>query len=383
MDTYNLDLTVRTLQLSNLIQRLCYLYPQGNLKPSYLNQVASAVHKCAVFLVRHVPAEGYEVTEQTQAARMTRSNYMLSLYAALIRVAKVIAPEDFVKIPEMHRYQVLTAIRGTPYTEAARKAAHDKTIKMQEALKALHQFKEGPPLNQHYLMRGDKKTPEIISALGSIRRNSLEGWLQIMKDLGCQDANALSLAQIMVEKTCSQIGLGRVAALRATLITMPEEPAADKTTDTKEDARAIKSKARRALSRSAKPETEIGETYYSTSIRLNSVRVLAMPQVKELYNNVLRMTTGKSAPRKKLDALVATAFNHKYAAPGEELNTAKGLVDDFVAGLNALQKELDDAARVQREKEIKESKTKAVQALRGMGQLLKVLKENPDLLNEA
>lgn len=381
MNTTDLDLTVRTLQLSNLIQRLCYLYPQGNLKPSYLNQVDSAVHKCAVFLVRHVPAEGYEVTEQTQAARMTRSNYMLSLYAALIRVAKVIAPEDFVKIPEMHRSQILTAIRGTPYTEAARKAAHDKTIKMQEALKALHQFKEGPPLNQHYLMRADKKTPDIISALGSIRRNSLEGWLQIMKDLGCQDATALPLAQIMVEKTCSQIGLGRLAALRATLITMPDETSAS--ADTKEDASAIKNKARRALSRSAKPEAEIGETYYSTSIRLNSVRVLAMPQVKELYHNVVRLSKGKSAPRQKLDALVATAFNHKYATPGTEMATADGMVTDFVAGLTALQKELEDATRVQREKEIKESKAKAVQALRGMGQLLKVLKDNPDLLKEA
>lgn len=382
MTPFDLDLTVRTLQLSNWVQNMAKLYPQGGLRPRDLSQVDSAVHKSAAFLV----IQGPEMDGLLADARQAHVNYLNAVYAALLRVAKCLSPSNFVKVPHMTSMQALEAIQGKSNSMDALKAAKAKAVMMRAAMQTVLQFKAGVLVKTH-LLTAAKQTAEIISALGSIRRNSLQGWLQIMQDLGCQDASALTFAQEMLENTCSRIGLGRVATLCAKLTTMPDStatggPEADVTADAT-GAGALKNKARRAVSRSAKPEDGVGASFYSTSIRLNSTRVLALPQVNELYNRVLRMTTGKDAQRKKLDSLVSTAFAHKYAAPGEELSTAKGLVDEFVAGLTVLQKDMDEAARVQQEKEIKESKTKTVQALRGMGQLLKVLKENPELLNEA
>lgn len=212
-----------------------------------------------------------------------------------------------------------------------------------------------------------EKKGEVLHTLSSVSRNT--SWLPLLLDLNLDGPMATKYALALTRKFSSRMGMSLLAERSESLIAVVE----------KEKASTAKSKR----SRSNTP-VELGDEAIELTVRLKTKAVMEHPEV---VVRLQELETGPVCAETLTPENILSVFNEVFAPAVIGAQTPKDCANAvFNKFLNSLDEMLKAKAKEQAKLKVKreaEEKQKTLEALRKMGPLLDILKNNPGLLTEA
>lgn len=204
----------------------------------------------------------------------------------------------------------------------------------------------------------------LLHTLSSVTRNS--SWLETLLALGMDVASAVTEDVRLVRSHSSHPGRQKLQANRLTLCPTFDDSPAPSRSRPRRNAPAVSAAG-----------------LFKLQVTLDNLAVLKQPDIAALA--LVSTPDGSELEGFKLAPLLAMATTSVVLNPGDAPEeVAQRLLDDLIAGLHRRKVAIEKATRAAKAKADEAAREEARKAVKAMDpKLLRLLKANPDLLNDA